>query len=125
MSKQSSKTIFGASNNIMRDATHFVTVSVKVPKANISVDEDGYLTLKAGTIVSTTGVIIPATAITADTPSASLAYGIVYEDYNFDDVPVGQSEPIPVVIHGVVLASALSGTATADIKAALKDIQLA
>lgn len=118
MSKQSSKQIFGASKNIMRDGLHFVSVTVKVLKSIVTADTNGYLTLKAGTILTEAGVLM-----TGADANASSAYGVVYEDVNFDDVPVGGNEGVPVIIHGIVLLNELPVAPTAAQKSAMPNIK--
>ena len=98
MSKQFSEQIFGkGSSNILRDALHFVSVGVKIPKTSATADANGNLKVLAGTVVSAAGLVV------AD----ATAFGIVLEDWNFDNVPAGGVEIVPVVIHGTVIKANL------------------
>lgn len=118
MSRQTSKSIFGASKNIMRDGLHFVNVTVKVVKTVAIADANGYLKVLAGTILTEAGA-----RMTAADANASSAYGVVYEDVDFDDTAVGGNEGVPVVIHGVVLIAELPVAPTTLQKAAMPNIK--
>jgi len=118
MSKQSSRSLFGASKNILRDGLHFVALGVKVAKTVAVADENGYLYVKAGTVLTSAGAVM-----TAADANAADAYGVVYEDVNFDDVPDGGNETVSVVVHGIVEIGRLPAVITAAQKTAMKGLQ--
>lgn len=118
MSKQSTKAIFGnGSSNILRDALHFTSVTVKVAKTVAVADANGNLKVLAGTILTAAGA-----RMTAADANAGSAYGVVYEDVNFDDVAVGGNEGVPVVIHGSVLTAMLPVAPTTLQASAMKGL---
>lgn len=111
--KNTSKTIFGASKNILRDASHFVNVGVKVAASVLTADENGNKILKAGTVVTAAG------ALMADADAnATSAFGLVYEDM---DLTFGD-DTVPVVIHGIIESSLLDVVPTAAQKSAMKGL---
>jgi hypothetical protein len=118
MSKQSTETIFGnGTSNILRDAVHFVTVTVKVLKSVAVADPNGYFKVVAGTILTAAGAVM-----TAADANASLAYGVVYEDVYFDMVAAGLTEGVPVVVHGVIITANLPVAPTTLQQAAMKNL---
>jgi hypothetical protein len=118
MSKQSTLSIFGnGSSNILRNASHFVTVTVKVLKSVAVADSNGNFKVLAGTILTAAGAVM-----TAADANAALAYGIVYEDVNFDAVATGLTEGVPVVIHGQVVTANLPVAPTTLQQAAMKGL---
>jgi len=118
MSKQSTKAIFGTgSSNLLRDALHFVSVTVKVAKEVAILDANGNFKVLAGTILTAAG-----TRMTAADANAASAYGVVLEDVNFDAVAAGLTEGVPVVIHGQILTAALPVAPTTAQKAAMTQL---
>lgn len=111
MSIQSSRSISASNTTILDNAHHYVSVPLKVTKANLTLTNG---VLPKGTIISSTGV----SSNTAGT--GANAYGIVLNDVDFTNA--GLTEVIPVLIHGVVRSSALPSAPVTEAKTALKNI---
>lgn len=90
MSKQITKTIFGANINILAVGDHFVNVPIKVAASTIVANSDGKKILAAGSIVNKIGVVV----------NDNTAYGFVYEDVDFTNST--GTETVPVTIHGFI-----------------------
>lgn len=111
MSRQSTLNITGSQVNILENAEHFVSVNLKVSKSVLTLT-DGIL--KAGTIIDKTGKSVNSSSLGAT------AFGIVLNDIDFKNV--GETEVIPVVIHGFIRTSALPAQPVAEAKTALNMI---
>lgn len=112
MSRQYSREIFGANENILAVPDNFVNVPLKVNYDDVPVDSNGKKILKAGTIISKTGTIV----------NDGTAYGLVYENVDFTTV-VG-NETVPVTIHGIINGAKLPTVPSAEALAAMKQITI-
>lgn len=111
MSRQSIKNITGSQVNILENAQHFVSVNLKVTKSVLTLTEG---ILKAGTIIDKTGKSVNTSDLGAT------AFGVVLDDVDFRNS--GDTEVIPVVVHGFIKTSALPAEPVAQVKTALNMI---
>lgn len=103
---------------------HFITLPIKIKKADVKekLNSDGVL--EAGTLITADGKVATTTA------SATDAYGILYQDLSFknsvsaDGVADNANEIASVMVHGAVYESAvkLDASNAAVEKAALNMI---
>ena len=117
MSMAKSREILGFSKNILRNGTHFSSLSVKA-KTSIATAVNGRKIIKAGTIIAKDGTV--AVESGDEGAKTSNAYGIVYEDV---DCTNEQTDHIfiPVIVHGIVEEARILGVTDVH-KAALKGI---
>ncbi|MDU1340231.1 hypothetical protein [Clostridium butyricum] len=117
MSYERTEKIMGENKSILLVAGMlFQNISVKVKKTDVA----AFLTngkLKAGTPLTKDGKVVDGTTITADK-----AFGLLYRD--IDLTYSNGNETVPVTIFGFVNSKLLPETVTADVKAALKMIQV-
>lgn len=117
MSYENKETFMGENKSILMFAGElFQNIPVKVAKTAIA----AYLiddVLKAGTPISKEGKVVDGTTVTADK-----AIGLLYRDINFKYS--NGNESVPVTIFGFVKATSLPALVTADVKTALKMIQI-
>lgn len=97
--RQSTTTIGSSQVNILKYNQYFLNVNLKVTKTVTTLNSSGIL--PAGTIIDSTGKVV----------NDGTAYGIVYEDVDFNNST--GTEVIPVTIFGFVDTSKLP-TAPAD-----------
>lgn len=109
--KNSSRDIFGASKNIMREGLNFIALPVKVASTIIAADANGQKIVPAGTIITKEGALMTA----ADANAAS-AFGVLYEDLDL----TGGNETASVVVFGVVALSQLPVAPTTAQASAMK-----
>lgn len=126
---QTSKTISHGQNKLRGIfGPNFTTLPVKVKKNDVKdVLTNGVL--KAGTLITEDGKKVTSTAASGDKAAATDAYGVVYQDVDFnnsmsaDGVENNATEVVPVFVQGTVYESAVSfSTQKALEKAALKNI---
>lgn len=118
MSYEKKETFMGENKSILMFAGElFQNMSVKMSKVNVATHLTTEGVLKAGTPVSKDGKVVDGTITTADK-----AIGLTYRDVNF--TYSNGNESVPVIIFGFVKASAISTLVTADVKTALKMIQI-
>lgn len=111
--RQSSKTIGLDQKNILALAGQlFQNTNIKVSKSVATLTEG---VLLAGTIVDKTGKTVN------DSGLGSTAFGIVYEDVDFNNSK--GTEVVPVTIFGFVKENSLPAVPVAEAKAALKMIK--
>ena len=91
--RQSTTTIGSSQVNILKYNQYFLNVNLKFAKTATSLNDKGIL--PAGTIIDKTGKVV----------NDGTAYGIVYEDVNFND-SMG-TEVVPVLIFGFIDTSKL------------------
>jgi len=127
--KQSSYSI-GAQGRLRAIAgDHFITLPVKVKKADVSALLDSNEVLKAGTLLTKDGKAVTTTA------NASDVYGVIYEDVNFEGVisPDGNADNgtavAAIFVHGVLYEADVKFTKESTVaggkeveRAALKQI---
>lgn len=107
--RQSSTKILGEQKNILALAGElFQNTNIKVNKTDATLTEG---ILEAGTIVDNTGKKV----------NDGTAFGIVYEDVDFNNSH--GTEVVPVTIFGFINESALPEKPTAEVKAALPMIK--
>lgn len=112
MSKQYSREVFGANENILSIPDHFINVPMKIKSENVTADSSGKKILKAGTILSKEGKVV----------NDGTAYGIVYID--MDLTHVGESETVPVTVHGFINGKKLPTQPSTEALAAMKQITI-
>ncbi|PRR84750.1 hypothetical protein [Clostridium luticellarii] len=111
--RQSTKTITAGQKQILAYNGLYLNVNLKVNKTNVTLDENGILL--AGTIIDKEGKSVNTSAL------GSTAFGIVYEDVDFNN-SMG-TEVIPVTIFGFIKTSALPAAPVAEAVTSLKMIQ--
>lgn len=105
---QNSYTI-GASHKKLRliAGDHFITLPIKIKKADVKASLNGDEVLEAGTLITADGKVATTTT------SATNAYGILYQDLSFknsvsaDGVADNANEIASVMVHGAVYESAV------------------
>lgn len=111
---QSSYTI-GASHKKLKliAGDHFITLPIKIKKADVKAKLNDKEVLEAGTLISADGKVAVTTGTSGDTPASTTAYGILYQDLNFknsasaDGVADNAIEIAAVMVHGAVYESAV------------------
>ncbi|KOR24191.1 hypothetical protein [Clostridium sp. L74] len=99
----------GASHKKLRliGGDHFISLPLKVKKADIKTKLNVDEILEAGTLITAEGKPVITTSTTTD------VYGIVYQDVNFrnsmakDGITDNACEIVPVFVHGAVYESAV------------------
>lgn len=117
--RQSSYTI-GAKQNKLRliAGDHFLSLPLKVVKANVASVLDVNEVLKAGTLITKDGKAVTTVAEVPGTSEATTdAWGVVYQDVSFkesmspDSNPNNATEVVPVFVHGVLYESEVAFSA--------------
>lgn len=123
--RQSSYEIIGGQKKLRLIAgEHFISLPMKVKKADVKEILNSDEVLEAGTLITSDGKKVTTSA------SATDAYGVVYQDVSFkgsmspDDTEENATEVVPVLVHGVLYESQVKFDETngAVEKAALKQI---
>lgn len=116
---QSSYTIGGTHKKLRLIAgNHFITMPIKIKKADVKASLNSDEVLVAGTLISADGKVAVTTAAVENTPASTTAYGILYQDLNFknsvsaDGVADNANEIASVLVHGAVYESAVKLDAT-------------
>ncbi len=99
----------GASHKKLRliGGDHFISLPLKVKKADIKTNLNSDEVLEAGTLITSEGKPVTTTSTTTD------VYGIVYQDVSFknsmatDGITDNACEIVPVFVHGAVYESAV------------------
>lgn len=99
----------GASHKKLRliAGDHFITLPIKIKKADVKASLNANEVLEAGTLITSDGKVATTTASSTD------AYGILYQDLNFknsvsaDGVADNANEIASVMVHGAVYESAV------------------
>ncbi len=111
---QSSYTI-GAAHKKLRliAGDHFITIPIKIKKADVKAKLNSNEVLEAGTLISVDGKVALTTVASGDTPPSTTACGILYQDLNFknsvsaDGISDNATEIASVMVHGSVYESAV------------------
>ena len=111
--RASTRSISSKSDTILAYTNTYLNVNRKVNKTDVTLNEDGIL--PAGTIVDINGKSVNTTEL------GSTAFGVVYEDWDFND-SMG-TEVIPITIFGFVNLAKLPAAPVDAVKTALKMIQ--
>lgn len=123
--RQSSYEIVGGQKKLRLIAgDHFISLPMKVKKADVKTLLNSDEVLEAGTLITKDGKAVTTTGSTTD------VYGVVYQDISFkgsmsvDSTPDNATEVVPVIVHGVLYESQIKFDETngAIEKAALKQI---
>ncbi len=123
--RQSSYEIVGGQKKLRLIAgDHFISLPMKVKKADVKTLLNSDEVLEAGTLITKDGKAVTTTASTTD------VYGVVYQDINFkgsmspDSTSDNATEVVPVIVHGVLYESQVKFDKTNGTveKAALKQI---
>lgn len=123
--RQSSYEIIGEQKKLRLIAgDHFISLPMKVKKADVKEILNSDEVLEAGTLITKDGKKVTTSA------SATDAYGVVYQDISFknsvspDSTADNATEVVPVIVHGVLYESQVKfdETNSAIEKAALKQI---
>lgn len=117
--RQSSYTI-GASQNKLRliAGDHFISLPLKVVKANVLSVLDANEVLKAGTLITRDGkAVTTVAAVEGVSATTTDAWGVVYQDVSFkgsmspDATPNNATEVVSVFVHGVLYESEVTFSA--------------
>ena len=111
--RASTRSISSKNDTILAYTNTYLNVNKKVNKTDVTLNEDGIL--PAGTIVDINGKSVNTAEL------GSTAFGIVYEDWDFNN-SMG-TEVIPITIFGFVNLAKLPAAPVDAVKAALKMIQ--
>lgn len=111
--RASTRSIGSKNDTILAYNNTYLNVNKKVNKTDVTLNGDGIL--PAGTIVDINGKSVNTTEL------GSTAFGVVYEDWDFND-SMG-TEVIPITIFGFVNLAKLPAAPVDAVKTALKMIQ--
>lgn len=123
--RQSSYEIVGGQKKLRLIAgDHFISLPMKVKKADVKTALNADEVLEAGTLITADGKKVTTSA------SATDVYGVVYQDVSFkgsmspDSNLDNATEVVPVIVHGVLYESQVKLDVTNGVveKAALKQI---
>lgn len=104
--RQSSYEIVGGQKKLRLIAgDHFISLPMKVKKADVKTLLNSDEVLEAGTLITKDGKKVTTSASDTD------VYGVVYQDISFkgsmspDSTPDNATEVVPVIVHGVLYES--------------------